>query len=383
MTESAQIVATFRSTTRMAIVAIAGLLALGCGSNSTVQHDRSATEGPAPSRALGVLTGSLEDWLATACTPGTYQEYNPRKFFPNAVAASTCMDSNMQPIQIGQFSSDYLMRNDLTRLNLTNIAWGTNNQGSIVFANVVGQRSQLGPLANFGFVVEDPSIQRQPTVQPPSATPATPKPGSDLTGSRDDWLAAVCTPGTYQTNTRKFFPNETASGTCMDSNMQSIQIGQFSSDYLMRNDLARWSLTNIAWGTNNQGSIVFANVVGQRSQLGPLANFGFVVEDPSIQRQPTVQPPSAAPATPKPGDPPRLTPNEQQYIAEIVELGLEPKGDGRAAIEFGIRHCNSMLSGHGRSYQWNRIYAEIPSLVPESAQKMLASMIRHLCPSVP
>lgn len=203
-----------------------------------------------------------------------------------------------------------------------------------------------------------------------------------LTGVLEDWLFAACTVGTYQNNTQKFFPSETASGTCMDSDMQPVQIGRFSSEYLMRNDLARWNLTNIAWGISNEGPIVFANVVNQRSQLGPLAQFGFVVEDTSNRPPPVVQAPTSAPAA-IPGRGPGLSPNERQYIAEIVDLGLEPKGDGRAAVDFGIRHCNSLLSGRDRYYQWNQIYAEIPSLGPQKAERMLASMIRNLCPSVP
>jgi hypothetical protein len=102
-----------------------------------------------------------------------------------------------------------------------------------------------------------------------------------ISGSRDDWLQAVCQNGTFQTPTSVLpvFRNATATGVCLSSAVSGATLfaGQWDSDYMMRNDFTGARLHYYSAGTNGSGVIGFAPLQGGERALQPLTKFGFTV----------------------------------------------------------------------------------------------------------
>ena len=116
---------------------------------TTVSTESGRNNGASPD---GALIGSLDDWRAAVCNPGTFHD-SQRKFFPDETASGYCQTGRTSVV-LAQFDSDYLMRNDLLRFRMNYFAWGNDGQRFIVFATVGYQPSALQPLAAFGFKIE-------------------------------------------------------------------------------------------------------------------------------------------------------------------------------------------------------------------------------------
>jgi hypothetical protein len=115
-----------------------------------------------------------------------------------------------------------------------------------------------------------------------SATTGT-SPGAaevNLSGNFDDWLAAVCKPGSYENGGRKIFRNSNAGGSCMPANGQGgiILIGEWDSNFVMTNDLTALRIKYYASWTDGQSPkafVPYGSVTG--AELEPLTRFGFSV----------------------------------------------------------------------------------------------------------
>lgn len=116
--------------------------------------------------------------------------------------------------------------------------------------------------------------------------PSVSKAGSGgASGSRDDWLAAVCQPGWYQSGGPGIAPNAIGEGFCSAAVKSgnpnaSVFVFQFDSDYLMRNDLQALQMTYFA--ATEQGGVITVFAVNQSTKpaaLNPLVRFGFQIED--------------------------------------------------------------------------------------------------------
>lgn len=100
-----------------------------------------------------------------------------------------------------------------------------------------------------------------------------------ISGSRDDWLAAVCKMGSFRNGAGTFrFSNATAQGSCTANfGSRPILIGEWDSDYLMRNDIASMRLSYYASAINSDVVIGFITLGPNGDPLEPLSQFGFTV----------------------------------------------------------------------------------------------------------
>jgi len=101
-----------------------------------------------------------------------------------------------------------------------------------------------------------------------------------ISGSFDDWLQSVCQSGTYIDGAQVPFINATGSGSCRPSHGYTggrIWIGNWNSDYVMRNDMVAGHCTYYVSGRNGQLITAFA-VQGRSSEpLAPLTQFGYSI----------------------------------------------------------------------------------------------------------
>jgi hypothetical protein len=102
---------------------------------------------------------------------------------------------------------------------------------------------------------------------------------SSISGSMDDWLAAVCLQGTFS-NGKKGFPNAAAGGFCGAGNRSGpILIGQWNNNYLMRNDISIFRSGYYASCINGQTITDFVAVGAHgAAALQPLSQFGFSIQ---------------------------------------------------------------------------------------------------------
>jgi hypothetical protein len=88
-----------------------------------------------------------------------------------------------------------------------------------------------------------------------------PAPAS-ISGSMDDWLAAVCLQGTFS-NGKKSFQNASGGGFCGAKDRSGpILIGQWNDNYLMRNDISIFRGAYYASCINGQTITDFVAVGG-------------------------------------------------------------------------------------------------------------------------
>lgn len=139
------------------------------------------------------------------------------------------------------------------------------------------------------------SVADTPTV---SATAGT------LTGTLDDWLNAVCAPGTYMTDATKLFNTEIGSGNCKDRRGLDIIVARFASETVLLTALFGHEFHSFAWGIDDVSPIAFANEDYRWARLDQLSKFGFVLVDSSPPRSPAtplqperLPPPSASAPT--------------------------------------------------------------------------------------
>lgn len=99
----------------------------------------------------------------------------------------------------------------------------------------------------------------------------------------DEWLAAVCKPGTYRGGVSGVLRNADGNGTCLSrTGGTPILGGQYASDFLMRNDMALYKGANYATGTMESGNLQLFLAPGGAfrnlpNDLAPLAQYGFTL----------------------------------------------------------------------------------------------------------
>jgi len=98
----------------------------------------------------------------------------------------------------------------------------------------------------------------------------------------DDWLSAVCKPGSYRNGSNQL-PNAELGATCLSrgANGMSILIGQYWSKFGMESDIAIFRMSSFA-ALQTEGGFyqVFIAPGGRSSQssaLQPLAQYGFTL----------------------------------------------------------------------------------------------------------
>lgn len=108
---------------------------------------------------------------------------------------------------------------------------------------------------------------------------SSPSGGSEISGTQDEWLDAVCLPGKFHDGT--IFPGATGGGFCSARNGSNlnvvVHITQWDSDFKMRNSLLAYRMTYYASCSSGNSLTTFS--VNQRdpSPLSPLKKFGFTV----------------------------------------------------------------------------------------------------------
>jgi hypothetical protein len=96
----------------------------------------------------------------------------------------------------------------------------------------------------------------------------------------DDWKTAVCRPGTYFNGRGHLRNADGGSASCQSLNGVIILIGQYTSDFDWRNDVAIFRGASYASVADTNGTCVFvAPMPGSRSAnaLEPLRRFGFEI----------------------------------------------------------------------------------------------------------
>lgn len=131
-------------------------------------------------------------------------------------------------------------------------------------------------------------------------TPTTSATAGALTGALDDWLNAVCAPGTYITDATKLFNTEIGSGICKDHRGLDIIVARFASETVLRTALLGNEFHSFAWGNDDVSAIAFANEDNRWARLDQLSKFGFVLvgsSSPTPPRPERLPPPSASAPT--------------------------------------------------------------------------------------
>jgi hypothetical protein len=99
-----------------------------------------------------------------------------------------------------------------------------------------------------------------------------------ISGSLDDWEAAVCQTGSVFTGGRKVFRNAVAGNSCLAKNRAGpIMIGQWDDDYLMRNDIVIFRNGSYASARSGQTITDFVTPQPGGAALEPLTQFGFTI----------------------------------------------------------------------------------------------------------
>lgn len=122
-----------------------------------------------------------------------------------------------------------------------------------------------------------PSTRATEIAPPTAATAADP--------SMDDWLEAVCAPGTYGASSNVLKNSITRPMSCRTPTRNGrapiISIGTYDSNFLLKEDLHATNYGHVATATLTDGRIViFAltrGVVSPEYFLNPLKEFGFDV----------------------------------------------------------------------------------------------------------
>jgi len=105
-------------------------------------------------------------------------------------------------------------------------------------------------------------------------------PSSSTASNLDDWKSAVCRPGTYFNGGGHLHNADGGSASCQSINGVIILIGQYTSSFDWRNDVAIFRGAAYASITDTNGTCVFvAPLPGSRSvaALEPLRQFGFEI----------------------------------------------------------------------------------------------------------
>jgi hypothetical protein len=103
-----------------------------------------------------------------------------------------------------------------------------------------------------------------------------------VTGGEMDWVNAVCRLGTFMDG-RSTLPDATGKGFCQAKNGGDyVSIGEYDSDYKMRNALVLTQERYYASAIGPDGTVVVLAVRGSASELQPLTQYGFTIN--SVQQ---------------------------------------------------------------------------------------------------
>lgn len=139
-----------------------------------------------------------------------------------------------------------------------------------------------------GFTIGSQDEDANETQVAPS-TPATevaPSTPAEADSSMDDWLEAVCAPGTYGASSNVLKNSITRPMSCRaptrNGRAPIISIGTYDSNFLLKEDLHATNYGHVATATLTDGRmIIFAltrGVVSPEYFLNPLTEFGFDVK---------------------------------------------------------------------------------------------------------
>lgn len=131
-----------------------------------------------------------------------------------------------------------------------------------------------------GFTIGSQEGDANETQVAPS-TPAT-----EADSSMDDWLEAVCAPGTYGASSNVLKNSITRPMSCRtparNGRAPIISIGTYDSNFLLKEDLHATNYGHVATATLTDGRmVIFAltrGVVSPEYFLNPLKEFGFDVK---------------------------------------------------------------------------------------------------------
>ncbi len=118
------------------------------------------------------------------------------------------------------------------------------------------------------------SPRQSPEAIPPGDYGTDPSPRAS---TLDDWLSAVCKPGTFRDGNNRL-PNAQAGGTCtsLSANGMPIFMGQYSSKFGMESDIAIFRMRSYATLLTDSGRYqVFIALGRESSALQPLVQYGF------------------------------------------------------------------------------------------------------------
>jgi hypothetical protein len=154
-------------------------------------------------------------------------------------------------------------------------------------AILTGLRPLVGLTAVFAMAVSAGCSSSSPgssLSQGGASVPGQTAPSS-ISGSMDDWLAAVCAQGTFS-NGKNSFRNASGGGFCGAKNRSGpILVGQWNDNYLMRNDISVFRGAYYASCVNGQSITDFVAVGARGSDaLQPLTQFGFSIQPVAAAR---------------------------------------------------------------------------------------------------
>lgn len=132
------------TTAGIAVFAII-LVAIGVNSSTT----------PSTSDSASASTHSTQDeWLEAVCKPGTFRN-GGREILRNADGQASCSARlSGSPIILGQYSDEYMARNDVTALHMPSAIARTDSGDWEVFISFGDPSGRaLEPLAELGFTV--------------------------------------------------------------------------------------------------------------------------------------------------------------------------------------------------------------------------------------
>jgi hypothetical protein len=104
----------------------------------------------------GSISGGWEQWTESVCKTGTFVDGHAP---PDAERGAWCLPkTGGGAITIGQYDSDYKMRNAIAMLRMKYYASARTSDGTVwMFAVMAGDESILEPLAQFGFTINTAS----------------------------------------------------------------------------------------------------------------------------------------------------------------------------------------------------------------------------------
>ena len=142
------------------------------------------------------------------------------------------------------------------------------------------QRRNIVVLAILGAVVAVVAVAIVIAVASGDKDSARSTPSSSTASSLDDWKSAVCQPGTYFNGGGHLRNADGGSASCQSINGVVVLIGQYTSNFDWRNDVAIFRGASYAFISDTDGTCVFVSPTpGARgaSALEPLRQFGFQI----------------------------------------------------------------------------------------------------------